>query len=129
MATALHTVPRPGGSGRRPLPGRQLDRPQVRDDGSEMLPIGRECALQPASRPDGGYLPVTRQHAVPRKEPQGSWARTSDEIRSDHGVPIAGLGGPLLVAGVTNLAHLPGPRTMGCDMSNGYANELQGTEK
>lgn len=113
----------------RPLPGRQLDRPQVSDDGSETLPIGRECAQQPASRLDGGYLPVTWQHAVPRKEPQGSWARASDDIRSDHVVPIAGFGGPFLVAGVAGLAHLPGPRPMGCDMSNGYANELQGTDK
>lgn len=50
MATALHTGPRPGGPGRRPLPGWQLDRPQVSDDGSETLPIGRGvlCSLPPA---------------------------------------------------------------------------------
>lgn len=50
MATALHTGPRPGGPGGRPLPGWQLDRSQVSDDGSETLPIGRGvlCSLPPA---------------------------------------------------------------------------------
>lgn len=36
---------------------------------------------------------------------------------------------PLLVAGMASLTCLSGPRTRGCDMSNGCADECGGAEK